>query len=48
MEYPNKGTFANSEDPSKMWENMIFRQCAIFAKTKTIFREKNNNIFGKL
>ena len=35
------GAFANSEDQDEMPHNVAFHQDALFAKTKSVFRERN-------
>ena len=40
------GTLANSEDPDEMMHNVTFHQgLALFAKTKTSFREREKIFF---
>ena len=43
-------TLANSEDPDEMSHNVVFHQgtgYTLCAKTKTIFRERNTNLYVK-
>ena len=48
LETPIKtGALANSEDPDEMPHNTAFHQSPMFAKTKSIFRERNT-IWGEI
>ena len=37
------GTLANSEDPDEMQHKAEFHQSALFAKIKTLFRDRNTS-----